>query len=408
MTSISLKKIFAALLLAAVFCLSACGGIEEPEVTTAGSAGTLAPGNPATSSEEETSGEVTEPDETNAPVYAATWSLAEKVSVPDGGGYELPAPSEEYAEAEAYFNYLTGLETGEDETLGIRRPTAVCMYNDYESSRFQCGTEDADVIFEIQLDYSSTALMALYYNPTSIAKIGCVRSATPAMAAIAAGFDSYLLHCGTIGGADNLIASLELDRIDARNEAGTDCFYNDTAIGNASSYAYSYFTTSGRIAKSLLQLSEGGAHFIAPESFRSPFAFADEKYVPDGNPAGRIRVFFGGFQPYFLYNNSTGLYDRYQHGAPHRDTSTGSTLAFKNVIFIYTDTSFENGYMSHSIVGSGSGIYASGGRYIKIIWSKDSEDAPFVFTDGTGKPVLLNRGKTFVSVVSRSNSVSIY
>ena len=368
----------------------------------------MSPETTATSSGDETSGEATEQYTTNEPVYAATWSLAEKVNVPDGGGYELPAPAEEYAEAEVYYNYLTGLETGEKETLGIRRPTAVCMYNDYESSRFQCGTEDADVIFEIQMDYSSTALMALYYNPSSIAKIGCVRSAAPAMAEIAAGFDAYLMHCGTLSGTDDLIASLDIDHIDARNESGTDCFYNDTAIGNASSYAYSYFTTSGRIAKSLLQLSEGGAHFIAPESFRSPFSFADEKYVPDGNFANRIRVFFGGFQPYFLYNNKTGLYERYQHGAPHRDTSTGNPLAFQNVIFIYTDTSFKNGYMNHSITGSGSGIYASGGRYIKIIWSKDSEDAPFIFTDSTGKPILLNRGKTFVSVVSKSNSVSIY
>ena len=49
-------------------------------------------------------------------------------------------------------------------------------------------------------------------------------------------------------------------------------------------------------------------------------------------------------------------------------------------------------------VGEGSGYYATKGTVMPITWKKTSHAAPIEFFDEDGKPLLINRGKTFVSV----------
>ena len=404
-----LSILLAALALIAL-ALSACAGPETPgtSATQTGRSTTApTPGTSDTAPVPGTSDAAPVPGTSATPDPATTWSLRRGVDFSEGEEFPLPVPEGPFAAAEKYYNYLTGEETGESETLGIRRPTAVAFYNSYEASKFQCGTSDADVIWEIQSDSGVTSLIGLYYNPVSIAKMGPVRSVLPSFVYTAEGYDAYILHYGTFAGAAAVLTEQQSDHIDSSAEDGTECFYVDSAISYASQYYYSVFTTSGRIAKSLLVLNGRNAHSILDERYRSPMVFADEAYTPDGNRADRIHLTYGGFQPYFLYKSATGLYERYQHGAPHRDLNNGETLAFANVVVLYASSSYSGGATNVELVGSGSGIFATGGRYINILWSKPSAESPMTFTDGAGAPVVFNRGKTFISVVTGTYSLSI-
>ena len=409
MNYISLKRSLAGVLLACCALFSGCGSGRPSDTTTAevvnGTTAATLPSLEQTTAPD--SGEETSAPQTQSVNHAVTWSLSGEVDASDKIEYELPVPQELYAERDIYRNYLTGIETDETNTLGIRRVVAVCMNNNYKASRFQSGTADADVIFEIPMDYNVTTLLALYYNPGSIAKIGAVRSAIPAAVNIAEGYDAYLLHNGTIGGAGSLISGYGTDHIDAESSNDYDCFFSDSAISAATSYAYSIFSTSGRITKSIIMLNSEGAHFITDEIYRKPLSFHEEFTTPIGNAANRIRVYFGGFQPYFLYNSKTGLYERYQHGGPHTDLNSGEILSFENVIVIYADSAYRNNHLEYTVEGFGSGIYASGGKYVHINWSKNSAEEPLMFFDALGNVLNINKGKTFVTVCSGSGSVSI-
>ena len=403
-----LKKSCVCLALAVCACLSACGTSDPQESTTTEvvngtTAATLA------STVESTDSDVTDASTSSVTQYvdyAVTWSLSADVDASDKIEYELPEPEELYADEDVYYNYLSGIEADETDTLGIRRVTAVCLNNDYKGSRFQSGTAEADVIFEIPMDYNVTTLLALYYHPNAIAKIGPVRSATPAAVTVAEGYDAYLLHNGTIGGASYVIDEYNTDHLDAEDDSVFDCFFSDSAISNATSYAYSMFSTSGRITKSLIMLNTDGAHFITDPIYRNPFSFNSEFKTPIGNNATRVRVKFGGFQPYFLYNEKTGLYDRYQHGGPHTDINTGEILSFENVIVMYADYEYKNYHLAYNIEGFGSGIYASGGKYVNISWSKNSAEEPLIFFDALGNVLNINTGKTFVTVCPSSGYVT--
>ena len=154
-------------------------------------------------------------------------------------------------------------------------------------------------------------------------------------------------------------------------------------------------------------LNNEGSHFITDPIYRTPFAFNDEFTTPIGNSAKRVRVFFGGFQPYFLYNENTGLYERYQHGGPHNDLNTGEILSFENVIVMYADNEYKNNHLAYNIEGFGTGLYASGGKYVNITWSKASAEEPLLFFDALGNVLNINKGSTFITVCSGKNSVSI-
>ncbi len=407
MRPVSVKKLFLALLLCLCAVLSACGNTSpvttDPALTVDGTtAGTLGTTSDGTGVPGE---DVPVQTGTTPGFHAATWSLGGNVDASDETEYDITEPEELYAEQDVYLNYLSGYENEENETLGIRRVTAVCLNNNFKASRFQCGTADADVIFEIPMDYGTTMLLAMYYNPNNIPKLGAVRSAVPAAVAVAEGFDAYLLHNGYLGGAKSVMEQFGTDHIDA--EVDSDCFYSDSAISYASSYAYSMFTTSARIVKSIPTLSAEGAHFVTDEIYRTPFVFREEFTKPIGNNAGRIRVFFGGFQPYFLYNSRTGLYERYQHGAPHVDTNTGETLAFENVIILFADSEYKNNHIAYNIEGFGSGLYASGGKYVNVTWTKSAPESPLIILDALGNELAINKGHTFITFTSGMSSVEI-
>ncbi|MBR4942012.1 MAG: DUF3048 C-terminal domain-containing protein [Clostridia bacterium] len=409
MNSFSVKKFLGAFFLASCALFSACGseepvGTDSPETVYGTTGGTLASTQENTDPDNNGTSAVTG---TTPAYHAVTWSLGSEVEASEKNEYSLPEPEEIYAEQDIYYNYLSGFETDETDTLGIRRVTAVCLNNTYKGSRFQCGTSEADVIFEIPMDYDVTGLVALYYHPSNIAKLGPVRSAYPAAVSVAEAYDAYLLHNGTIGGGSSVINEYDTSHLDVENDGVYDCFYADSAISGAVGYAYSMFTTSGRIVKSLAMLCSDGSHFITDEIYRTPFAFNDEFVTPIGNSAKRIRTVYGGFQPYFLYNSNTGLYERYQHGAPHVDVNTGETLAFENVIILFADSDYYNYHLGYNIEGFGSGIYASGGKYVNISWSKASEESPIVFFDALGNVLKLNKGHTFVSVTGGMSAVEI-
>ena len=69
---------------------------------------------------------------------------------------------------------------------------------------------------------------------------------------------------------------------------------------------------------------------------------------------------------------------------------------------VHTDQSFRHdGEYSRSyyvMEGEGDGYLAMGGEIVKIKWSRESLESPFVYTLEDGTPVTLGVGRTYVAV----------
>ena len=78
-------------------------------------------------------------------------------------------------------------------------------------------------------------------------------------------------------------------------------------------------------------------------------------------------------------------------------------MAFNNVIVLFTDiknSGDEAGHMIIRTTQTGDAYYFIDGKVIEGTWGRNSVLDPFSFKDKDGKTILINRGKTYISMVS--------
>ena len=65
-----------------------------------------------------------------------------------------------------------------------------------------------------------------------------------------------------------------------------------------------------------------------------------------------------------------------------------------------TKMGLKNIYQTSEFTAGGEGWYACGGKLIPISWSCDGDYEPFVFFDENGDPLQLERGNTYIAIMS--------
>ena len=118
---------------------------------------------------------------------------------------------------------------------------------------------------------------------------------------------------------------------------------------------------------------------------------------------------------YFIYNEETGLYDRYQHlsGAadgPHVDKANGEQLAFKNILIqnTYFEVRDDKGYLAFQCHDtSKDGWFFTNGKGIHVNWKKTTDYGATRYYDDAGNEIELNTGKTMVCIVEDGDSFMV-
>ncbi len=107
-------------------------------------------------------------------------------------------------------------------------------------------------------------------------------------------------------------------------------------------------------------------------------------------------------KPWFVYDEETGLYTRYQYGSAHTDGNTGETLTVKNILLQVCDWSVadsEHGYLSVETIGSGTGYYITNGEAVAVTWKKDSQTGATKYYLSDGEEITMHQGKTWVCII---------
>ena len=298
-------------------------------------------------------------------------------------------------------NLLTGLDTLSDEAVG-KRPVAV-MVNNLMGALPQYGVSDADVIFEIPVEADITRLMAIYGDYTKVPKIASIRSCRYYYPIIAVGFDAYYIHIGK----DATIAAATLNSLDIDNWDGGDGFL-DGVFGRDQdriNAGYDYEHTAyfdGGLFFDYLKESTVRTDLKAEKS-ESFFNFNNFRTAPNGSGYAEFTVNFGSsYYSTFTYNSEDMLYYKQHSGYPHMDSATDKQLAFTNVIVLETDISVRDDKGRKNVSWQGganyNGYYFSDGVMERITWEKSDEYANFEFFDKNGKPLAINKGKTYIAL----------
>lgn len=298
------------------------------------------------------------------------------------------------------------------EEVNNTRPVSVMTPNTDTAAQY--GISKADVLYECNVEGSLTRLMGVYQDWSDFNRLGNVRSCRDYFLYWSFEWDAFYIH---FGGPEAYIKEV-ISRPDTEDIDGVTSsnFMRATDTGNTTDNAY--ISTKGINA----EINNHGYSL----NYRS--GYADEqhyKFAPHYKPntleqysdaiiANKIDMSptYPATRCYFIYNEATGLYDRYQHipntaDGPHIDKANGEQLTFKNILI--QNTKFEvrdaNGYLAFQHTDSTrDGWFFTNGRGIHVTWKKTSDYGATRYYDDNGNEIELNTGKTMVCIVEDGDS----
>ena len=312
-------------------------------------------------------------------------------------------------EPEAEFvNELTGEAVSEE--IAAQRPVAI-MINNIRVACPQIGVSNADVMYEVLAEGGITRLLMVTKDYEALDVVGSVRSSREYYLDFTRNHDAIYVHAGGSDEAYADILSRDIEHLDGVNgDAATginvtgSCFYRDSDRRYSMGYEHSMMTTGELIAKGI---SIMGYRTALKTGFEDPINIIKNGYKVelDGADGRYARMtYYTTNSPEYEYDEASGDYLRYQYGhTPHIDGATGEQLAFTNVLILVMDhqqSGDSYGHLFITTTGQGRGYYLTGGKMVEINWSRDNEDEPMELTDSEGYPLLLNKGKTAINIIS--------
>ncbi|MDR2546058.1 MAG: DUF3048 domain-containing protein [Lachnospiraceae bacterium] len=300
------------------------------------------------------------------------------------------------------------------EEAAATRPIAVIVPNSRTASQY--GLSQASVLYECTVEGSMTRLMGIWENWDDFDKIGNIRSTRDYFVYWAFEWDALFIHYGATIYCDTILGRDTTHNIDCLQYAPAS--FRDVAknqVDNA-------FTNTGRIVNAatthdyLLSYREGRIaekhfNFAAPgwANTLEQYINAVDAQVIDMSPTYPVT------NCYFVYNEETGLYDRFQHLAgenagPHIDLMNGEQLSFKNIIVqnTYYEQRDRQGYLVFQCHDTTrDGWYFTGGKGIRISWEKTSDYGATRFLDDKRSEIEMNTGKTMILIIQDGDTFMI-
>ncbi|MBE0430154.1 MAG: DUF3048 domain-containing protein [Thermoleophilia bacterium] len=282
-----------------------------------------------------------------------------------------------------------------------QRPVMVQIDNS-PAGRPQSGLSQADIVYEAMAEGNVTRFSAIYACRDAEV-VGPVRSARMINMELTPQYNALL----ATSGASN--------RVTSELEARTDIIPNIVHHN----YAGAFYRTGDRSAPHNLMTSTAAvreaaaaAGFPVTADLRS-LAFKDDEPAPAVQSIGI---------PYSSINNVSYQYDpgsngwlRSINGVPHIDALTGGQLMPKNVIIQYVNTSVDpivddvggSPGQLFDLIGTGPVQIFRDGLMIDGSWQRESLGEMTTYVDAAGQPIPLNRGLTFVQLVSMNFQPSV-
>lgn len=300
-----------------------------------------------------------------------------------------------------FIHPLTGLAA--DADLSAKRPVAI-MINNLRASCPQESIDKADIVYECLVEGGITRLMMVVLDYEKLPEVGSIRSARDYYLNFAADYDALFVHAGGSPFAYASIKDRKVNNLDGVNMWDIEqiTFYRSKDRMKTMGYEHSMVSDGEKIAAGVKYKKY---RTDLTENFDYPLDFVKfGESVSYDKEATSIHIPLSISQVTdFVYDAERGEYLRYQfNGEKHVEGTTGEQLSFKNVMILFCKTGAITGDPKYRIdvetVGEGSGYYAVNGTYTKIKWVKDSNESPIRFYSEDGEPLLMNPGKTFITV----------
>ncbi len=295
--------------------------------------------------------------------------------------------------------------TGAPQSNGalLTRPALTVKIDGAPSAMPQVGMDVADVVWEEQVEGGAVRYLAMFHS-TDAEVVGPIRSVRPVDPDIIGPSGGLFAYSGGIQVfVDKLRATPGIEDIGASVNGGD------------------YYRRKGRKAPHNLFSSTTDLYAGAPELPAAKDIF--EHYAPTesasfgGSTATPTSVVTAKISSLtttsWTWDPATSLFTRGYNGSPHVNES-GEPLAFTNVVLVLTPYVNSGEFdpvgspvPEGKIIGTGDGYVLSGGKAVKVRWTKPNATTPITFTDTTGLPVKLMPGRTWASLVPTTGAITV-
>lgn len=286
---------------------------------------------------------------------------------------------------EKIYSPLTGAEVSEADS---KRVVTAVMIENSPAARPQSGLKEGGVVFEAIAEGGITRFLVLYQEAQP-ELLGPVRSLRPYYVDWLAAFDPSVAH---VGGSVNALKEIRSGGYKDIDQFSNGSYYWRARDRRAPHNVYTNF-------ERLNELNQNKGY---TSSNFTGFPRKDEKKVEATNATSiTVPISSNVFNSNYTYDAATNSYLRSQAGAPHTDREKGQ-INPKVVIVVEAPMSIvmEDGYREHiQTIGSGKATIFQDGTATTATWSKTDKKNQITFTDAAGKPIALNRGQTWITVI---------
>jgi len=283
------------------------------------------------------------------------------------------------------------------------RPVAVMIDNQGDKVLPQGGISQAQIVYEILVEYNITRFIAFFWD-TLPEMIGPVRSSRHYFLDYAMEYDAVYTHAGGIPYAKSDIKNLKIQNIDYLVHG--DAFWDLT--NDPRNWQDSY------TSKELLTKKISNLKYRTEPNKQFPFEYNNEFTVPESDQNAEsisIKYISNSNVCGFIFDSETKLYARTRMGKPHIERNTEKQVMAANIIIQDIPSPLipgdKEGRRNLKNIGSGKGLYITGGKAIPIKWSKEARDMQTKYTTEDGKPLTLNKGQTWIEIVPGLDYVKI-
>ena len=285
------------------------------------------------------------------------------------------------------------------------RPYAVMINNISTVWGYQCGLQDAYIVYEIIVEGGYTRLMAVFKDK-DLDRIGSVRSSRHYFLDYALENDAIYVHFGWSPQAQSDMSKLGVNNINFMSYAG---YKRDYSLGLATEHTA--FTTTEDI------LNGADYYNYRKITDEKPLLNYSVKSVDleniDGSiPASKVFIGYSNVRSTsYEYDEENKVYKRYQNTIPHEDYVTNLQYTAKNIIIYqvknYSISGDNKGRQTLENIGSGEGWYISEGYAVPITWEKSSRSAKTIYKFQDGTELKVNDGNTFIQIQPLGQELTI-
>lgn len=301
------------------------------------------------------------------------------------------------------FNQLTG--EPEQTDISAERPFAV-MINNISVAQPQVGISHADWIYEIEAEGGITRMMALFTHIQDVPNMGSIRSLRPYYLSLALSYDAIMIHGGGSGDAYKDCETYGADHIDGVKDptAYSALYYRDPSRGSHGT-EHTLFLYGNQVLPFVEQTGMRRNH---NEGYSNGLVFSADSAALCPNDASNVKITLNPSKTTsFTYHPDTGKYTGFQYGGDYIDGATNEAVPFSNLLVLQAQMSVYNakeGRIAAEIIGSGTGWFCTGGKWVAINWSRADVNSPYSYTTQDGTPITFTPGKTYCAIIPLQNA----